>query len=48
MTIEVVLKIKSGGNSCFQHLKSVTKTKFELQPHIALKQEIISENAIYT
>ena len=47
-TIDVVLKIRSGANACFQHSTSVTKPKFELQPHLALKQKQMSEKAFYT
>ena len=33
-------QIKSGRNACLHHSKSVTKPKFEFQPHLSLKQEI--------
>ena len=39
-TSDVVHNIKSGG--------SVTKPKFELKPHIVLKQDILSKNACFT
>ena len=42
-----VLKIKNGGNACFQHSKTVTKPKFELQQHLAPKQVSFKKKFFY-
>ena len=42
------LSISNKGFMENQHSKSITKLKFELQLHIALQQDILSESAFYT
>ena len=46
-TVIIVVQIGNGGEWCFCHSISITDPKFELQPHIALKQAILSESAFY-
>ena len=46
-TTDVVPKIKSEESPGFQHSKSVTKPKFELQPYLALKQDIFLRKGIF-
>ena len=43
-----VSEISDEGFMVNQYLKRVTKPKFELQPHLALQQDIFSETAFYT
>ena len=35
------------GEMVFKHLISITESKFELQHHIALQRDILSESAFY-
>ena len=42
------LKVSNEGFMENQHSKSINKPKFELQLHLALQQDILSESAFYT
>ena len=45
--MDMVLKIMSGGNACFQHLKSVTSPLIKLHSSLATKPNLVSRQAFF-